>query len=499
MQFGLVLSGGGARGDFQLGALRYVYDVVLPRHGMQAPDIICGTSVGSINAVKLAEGGREALTGLLHIWEGLRTNRDMHRTEDWYLRFEIELPGLLGGLAGSALLTGFTGLFGLLELGPQLLAIREIVEAGLNAVSTSNLSPIEAKLRDRSNLRPERVRASGIRLRMAAVELESGELRYVDEHGQMLGAGPVVPGDEDAGLVAGTLASASIPFVFPPVACAGGHYVDGGVRAVAPIQSAIDEGAEEVIAIVASQTGVTPTTYTGAHPLNVVNVAMRAATEIMPDQIQRSATEAPMGWGRRHPDGTTEPVPVTVVIPTVEVHDILTIDPGLIALSADYGYMRAYDAIDGAKLGDSAAEASRLSDRITLLRKLIWEREPQLHGQPYPDGSLSAAPLPADVHAMRQLKRDLAILVLTRRQLGGGMPEEFAHWWTDWEKHPWAFLVPSPWDEFSTVVGHVPAEAPPRTVQLTLVAEPPASGRVVGGGRYVSDSSHQVWAYPEVG
>jgi hypothetical protein len=47
----IVLSGGGAHGDFEVGALRYLYN-----RGLYA-QIICGSSVGAINGVKLAEGG----------------------------------------------------------------------------------------------------------------------------------------------------------------------------------------------------------------------------------------------------------------------------------------------------------------------------------------------------------------------------------------------------------------------------------------------------------
>ena len=67
MTTALVLSGGGARGDFEVGAVRYLYD-----HGVQ-PQIICGTSVGAINGVKLAEGGNEALGGLENIWLQLQS------------------------------------------------------------------------------------------------------------------------------------------------------------------------------------------------------------------------------------------------------------------------------------------------------------------------------------------------------------------------------------------------------------------------------------------
>src|ERR1043165_7258843 len=51
MSRALALSGGGARGSFQLGALGALYDV----YGFR-PDVIAGTSVGSVNGIKLALG-----------------------------------------------------------------------------------------------------------------------------------------------------------------------------------------------------------------------------------------------------------------------------------------------------------------------------------------------------------------------------------------------------------------------------------------------------------
>jgi NTE family protein len=48
----IVLSGGESRGDFQVGALRYLHDNRI------YPQVISATSVGSINGAKLAEGRR---------------------------------------------------------------------------------------------------------------------------------------------------------------------------------------------------------------------------------------------------------------------------------------------------------------------------------------------------------------------------------------------------------------------------------------------------------
>lgn len=82
MTVAISLSGGGAKGDFQVGALRYIYD-----QGVR-PDILSATSVGSINAIKLTEGEdpanpRLGLSGLEALWAGLRRNSDMYLEEAW--------------------------------------------------------------------------------------------------------------------------------------------------------------------------------------------------------------------------------------------------------------------------------------------------------------------------------------------------------------------------------------------------------------------------------
>jgi len=51
----LVLSGGGARGAYEVGVLRYVLGKLIPRLGDSArPRIFSGTSVGAINACAVA-------------------------------------------------------------------------------------------------------------------------------------------------------------------------------------------------------------------------------------------------------------------------------------------------------------------------------------------------------------------------------------------------------------------------------------------------------------
>ena len=96
MTTALVLSGGGARGDFEVGAVRYLYD-----HGVQ-PQIICGTSVGAINGVKLAEGGNEALGGLENIWLQLQSVDQMFGLAEWVTALPPEAISFVQNLAGRS-------------------------------------------------------------------------------------------------------------------------------------------------------------------------------------------------------------------------------------------------------------------------------------------------------------------------------------------------------------------------------------------------------------
>src|SRR4051812_2320117 len=72
----IVLSGGGARGAYEVGVLSYLREELEPELGTPLPfDVICGTSVGALHACFLAatsenpqtQGGR-----LRELWHSLR-------------------------------------------------------------------------------------------------------------------------------------------------------------------------------------------------------------------------------------------------------------------------------------------------------------------------------------------------------------------------------------------------------------------------------------------
>src|SRR5690606_12330635 len=95
---GLVLSGGGARASFQVGALRYLYDEV----GI-TPSVITGTSAGSILAAVLAQsadhtGQRASLARLEELFRGMTDSSDMFEELPWFTRLRERGPELMEAL-----------------------------------------------------------------------------------------------------------------------------------------------------------------------------------------------------------------------------------------------------------------------------------------------------------------------------------------------------------------------------------------------------------------
>ncbi|MHA7840114.1 MAG: patatin-like phospholipase family protein, partial [bacterium] len=98
-ELALVLSGGGARGAYQVGFLRH-----LARRYPDLPvPILTGASAGAVNAIHLAShSGRFAdrVEELTHLWTGLSVEQ-VFRVDAWSLlprslRWVVQL-GLLGG------------------------------------------------------------------------------------------------------------------------------------------------------------------------------------------------------------------------------------------------------------------------------------------------------------------------------------------------------------------------------------------------------------------
>src|SRR5262245_11146851 len=98
----LILSGGGARGAYEVGVLSYVLDE-FARLRKKPPkvDILCGTSIGAINACYLAAHLAEPTFGirrLVNLW----TEVNIDDVLGFSMRQALSLPRVLMGGGGDA-------------------------------------------------------------------------------------------------------------------------------------------------------------------------------------------------------------------------------------------------------------------------------------------------------------------------------------------------------------------------------------------------------------
>ena len=224
----MILSGGGARGAYEVGVLWYIFDDLTRILG--APpriEIICGTSVGAINGCYLAAhlGDPElGLRRLVELWSDL----ELARVLGFGVRQLASLPRvLLGGGDGH----------GLFDVRPMAdLVQREISWRAVSRCLRGNL-----------------LRA----LTVSCTEISTGRTVVFMQTAPSLTIPAAAPprtlfraqriGPHHA------LASAAIPLLFPPVRIDDELYLDGGLRQNTPIAPALRLGATHIFAIGSSR------------------------------------------------------------------------------------------------------------------------------------------------------------------------------------------------------------------------------------------------------
>lgn len=192
----LVLSGGGGRGAYHVGVLRF-----LEEHEWY-PDIIVGTSIGAVNGAAIASG--HTAQSLWSLWRRLSTHDVQRRA--WSL-FSPDKDSHL------------------LDTSP----LREtLVEKGWVDMAQINAP------------------SPHCHLRITVVEAETGHLRVFGNSSD-----PYVGSRcECAGLTLDhILASCSIPVIYPPTQIGDVTYWDGGTVANTPLGPAVDAGADEIVVV----------------------------------------------------------------------------------------------------------------------------------------------------------------------------------------------------------------------------------------------------------
>ena len=233
---GLVLSGGGARGAYEAGVIRYIRDELPPRVRAHVRfEIICGTSVGAINGCFLAANAHQPeLQGraMSEVWERLRIEGIYKVT--W--RELARIPKFLLGSRGKGQLDDLVApgrLGGLLNTAPM----EQLVRRGMRWHAITR------------NLASGDLRA----LAVSATHLGSGKTHtFVQRTGGGLPPWSTDPQIEARAVHIGPqhpLASAAIPWIFPAVDIDGEVYCDGGLKLNTPISPALRLGADRILVI----------------------------------------------------------------------------------------------------------------------------------------------------------------------------------------------------------------------------------------------------------
>ncbi len=225
----LVLSGGGARGAYQVGALRGLHELLSGPPSLPFP-ILVGASAGSITNAFLGAYAADfptAVRKLVDFWGRLRPE-EVFRTDTRTLTrvglswaAELSLGNWIGTGHGRSLLVN-DPLGRLLRERLDMAALRQSIERGLlhgfALTTTSYHTGLAVTFFDGVAAIEPWVRSTRVGIRQ----------HLTIDH---------------------VMASSSIPFFFPAVSIGGTYYADGCIRLTAPLSPAIHMGADRVLAI----------------------------------------------------------------------------------------------------------------------------------------------------------------------------------------------------------------------------------------------------------
>ncbi len=458
-----VLAGGGTKGSFEVGALHYLVGV----EGI-VPQIVTATSAGAVVAAVLAQGRtlpelNQRVDEIESDVLAMTSPERVFGKQDW-------LAALDGTALGRAISSGITEgtrppfplrrradepssvpppapsprprgirredrrarrrsqrhLLRLLAgAGSRLPRVRRRLRS--SGSSVLNLVPLAEALRSGAHgirpVDPALVARPGLQLRLAVTALRAGVLRYVTEDGTIVEADACTraPG-EAAGpvdLVDAVIASASVPLVFPPRPMADDDYVDGGVIEIVPVGAAVRLGAKRIIAVVAVPLGLprderdyaaAPAGSIGLRALGMIGIADR----------QRANLGAPL------PEGTS----LTTIDPVVDVVGLFEVEPGLLRINRDYGWLRAADALAEGD-PDLLADVAEATHSLVEARCESWRLEEEVWARARSEEVATAGTL----SLVREQKERVRAAVEHRKQLGFPVPAECEAWWSEFEMH----------------------------------------------------------------
>lgn len=305
----VVLSGGGAKGAFQVGVL----DELITNRGVKV-DIVVGVSTGALQALGVAQ---KDVPRLVEEWLAIKGNSDIYKKR---------LLGAAGGFFGADALYNAKPLRRLLE-----------------------------RVTDE-----EKLKASGIQMRLGVVNLATGQFQPISEQ---------TPRIHDW-----AYASCAMPLFLDPLETAGANgateqWVDGGVRDVTPLGTALELKPSAVLVIRASPRPKPGPVRTFP---NLIRIGLRAVdilqaevstndietadliNDLIAARVAQGAALAAAGISDEVAEGILKPfddqilkyhfAPIQVIEPEVEFSETLEFDPDKIRAAIAAGRRAAADS-----------------------------------------------------------------------------------------------------------------------------------------------------------
>ena len=224
----LVLSGGGARGAYQVGVMKAIAEW-MPEDAPCPFEVLVGTSAGALNAAAIgarAHSLREAVESLEEVWSNFRVEQVMQASSLTMLR------------------SGLHWMVSLLSAG-------WIAKPPRSLFDTSPLHRLLARVVPLDQI-PAQIAAGRLHaLAVATTSYTTGQAVAfydgtddIEDWHRVRRAGRRRRIDLDV-----LMASAAIPFIFPASSIDGNHYGDGAMRQLAPLSPAVHLGANRVLVI----------------------------------------------------------------------------------------------------------------------------------------------------------------------------------------------------------------------------------------------------------
>lgn len=223
MTSGIVMSGGGARGAYEVGVLNYLYGE-FARHFGRMPkfDVVSGTSVGAINGTALAATANDPTPGM-RLLESVWVEQQLSDIMRLDLR---HVPRLYRVWLGGSVPAGIFDARPLASIISQRIPWRQLAR-NLRAGHVRALTVSATNVRTgRSTLYVDRGKE---------VPLPRGSMRIVVQPTHILPQH--------------VLASAAMPIVFPPVRIGNEFFCDGGIRLNTPTAPAIQLGVDRLFVV----------------------------------------------------------------------------------------------------------------------------------------------------------------------------------------------------------------------------------------------------------